>query len=947
MKRLTDNSAGRKTQGEEPRSQGTAAILEPPVFRLQILRSLRLHARLAALTAGIVLTLMLAAHFLMRPVYTAQSLVYVQPSPPGVMDAGPRGSWPYDALSYDSYIQQQVRAVSRPDILEAAVKMAGPGVWQRGGESLQSAADRLAKLIQVQREGNSYQVAISLSGSDKESIARTVNAVTQAYLAGAHKDEIAGSDARATMLREERDRVQSALGTDMAEQAALSKQLGVANAASGTSDPYTEQLNTLRAELLKARADHDQAAAQLTALDGAGRKSPAMAAAADEVVASDAGLSAMKTSMSQRRSQLIAQMATLAPANPVYQQDQTELKQLDHALAGMTADLQDKAEQRLDSKLRSDLARTAGVEVRINQQLAAMTAAATTGTPKIQRANELTSDIARLQQRFAEIDNRLHNEELQSNAPGSVHLSSVAQVPIRADAGLRHKLLLLALPMALCFGLSAAILAGQFDRQLHTPGDVEHLLGFAPMGVLPEPSSVPAAVEQEYLLRLAAGIDHATATSSVRTYLLTGVGNAETGRLARELGTMLARMGRRTLTIDAGTVLAPPETSEGVADDEQNKEGSVVEQNLRRLSAANDVVLISAPPVLLSSGTEYLARFADATLLVLESGKTEKAELGRAARLLERIQAPGVGAVLTSISARSAEPEFRTDLAAIEVRLQARHEGDQLRLHEAKASEWPSLKKPQPADEHETTGPSAPAAETPRRAQETGPRALASTSSEMLIENPVEEKRPDAEAAIFAAAVSETPVPEAPASIPRVEPSRQTVPEPGRVFRPSPIGTQADPGVSNRGGSLAANSVPAKPIAAEKNMPLPAQALPQNDRKASSGSVRRDEVERAPAIARPLPKVDLRKGWPLFRKEPKSIPEPAVDQAASSLAEGSLNPEPEVLARERTQSAGDRNRSRKKSYIEYVVGPSDPSIEPDDVVILPPKMPGQYGRPRR
>jgi uncharacterized protein involved in exopolysaccharide biosynthesis len=659
---------------------------EQPVFRIQLMRSLRLHRKLALGVAAGIFVLMMAAHFAIRPSYTATSVVYVQPSPQPVV-AAQTANWSYDSRTYDAFIQQQVQAVTRPDILEAAIHATGPGVFQMPHESVQSAADRLGKMLNVQREGSSYQVSIALTGKDKNKTARIVNAVTAAYLAATRNDEFAGSAERIAMLRDESDRIQKALSADYAEQAALSKQLGVANATTGNTDPYSAQIDTLRAELLKARADHDQAEAELNALTSGGPHSAALATATQKILQSDAGLSAMKGAMSQRRSRIIAQMSQLKPANPVYHQDEAELNKLNQSLDQMTAKLQTQAERQVDAQVRADLDRTGAVDAQLTSQLNATTSLATTATPKMQRANELNADILRLQQRYAAIDTRLHNVELDSSAPAAVHLSSAAQPPVSPNGGMRHKLVLLALPFALFFGLFSALAANALDRHVHTPGDVQHILGFAPLGVLPEPTHVTPAVEQEYLLRLAAGIDHAAASAHAKTFVVTGVGTSETSDLAHALGTTLARIGRRTLTLDSASVLAPSEAH--LAEGHAAPEGSVIEQNLRRLSAANEVVLIDAPPLLLSAGTEYLARFTDATLLVCDSGRTPRSDVTRAAQLLDRIQAPGVGAILTSIPPRTADPEFLADLKATQDRLLSTARSP--RRSEMESDTWRSL----------------------------------------------------------------------------------------------------------------------------------------------------------------------------------------------------------------------------------------------------------------
>jgi Mrp family chromosome partitioning ATPase len=73
---------------------------------------------------------------------------------------------------------------------------------------------------------------------------------------------------------------------------------------------------------------------------------------------------------------------------------------------------------------------------------------------------------------------------------------------------------------------------------------------------------------------------------------------------------------------------------------------------------------------LISAETEYLARFADVTILIAEAGKTTKAQLVRAARLLERVQIPGMAAVINKIAYKRTNRATREDVSAFEARME-------------------------------------------------------------------------------------------------------------------------------------------------------------------------------------------------------------------------------------------------------------------------------------
>ena len=90
--------------------------------------------------------------------------------------------------------------------------------------------------------------------------------------------------------------------------------------------------------------------------------------------------------------------------------------------------------------------------------------------------------------------------------------------------------------------------------------------------------------------------------------------------------------------------------------------GTFVSQILNEVKDDYDIVLIDASPILISADTEYLARVADGTVLIVQSGKTTRKQLGRAANLLERLDVPGVAVTLNRISRDRVDPALVRDV---------------------------------------------------------------------------------------------------------------------------------------------------------------------------------------------------------------------------------------------------------------------------------------------
>jgi uncharacterized protein involved in exopolysaccharide biosynthesis len=94
---------------------------DQPLFRLNLLRALQLHRRLALGIASGRSAAGLAYVVKAWPVYTAQSQIYVQPVQSKVMASGNDSELPINSAAYDSFVQQQVQSASNPDVLMSAL----------------------------------------------------------------------------------------------------------------------------------------------------------------------------------------------------------------------------------------------------------------------------------------------------------------------------------------------------------------------------------------------------------------------------------------------------------------------------------------------------------------------------------------------------------------------------------------------------------------------------------------------------------------------------------------------------------------------------------------------------------------------------------------------------------------------------------------------------------
>lgn len=647
-------------------------------FHLDLRRSVQLHRRLTFgfMLAGLVLAIAYLCMFWSS--YAAQSVVAIRPSPAVLEGVAPM-RWPYsyDPAAYESYLQQQMLLMTRPDVLTAAVQKLGAGVWQRRGESEQNAAERLRNAIEVARAGSSYQISITAHAFNPATAAALANAVAASYIEAISRDQEAGNTERLAMLRGERERLQKELENDRAEQSALNSQLGVAAVGSPVPEHYNEDIARIHEELVKARTEHDEAAARLTSMDGRnGRSSVEVAAEAGRMVAADPAFTALKNGLLQRRAKLVGQMAALTPAQVQYKHDASELAKVDASLNAAAKDAHAKAIAGIQDQLRTDLESTAATEARLNEQLAKMTRVAASAAPKLQRSGDLAGDIARLQNRYAVVDEQLQNEMLEVNTPAMAQLAAAAVAPLHpANSGVIRNAAVLFLAFVL-FGLAAAVIAHKSDPRIYTAADVERVLGFAPIAQLPNFAEVTEEAAEEHLLRLATVIDYACEEGSLRRCVFTGASpGAGTTTLAHRVKEALETLGRRAVVVDA-TEPAPAEPSIESRIDEILAEGFGTEKSPETSAAGQggvdsgllreSLVLIDAAPITVSAETEYLARLADCAIVVVESGVTTRAQLRWVATVLQRVNLNRMGFVLNSVKLGTADPTFRHAVQEVE-----------------------------------------------------------------------------------------------------------------------------------------------------------------------------------------------------------------------------------------------------------------------------------------
>ena len=306
---------------------------------IHVLESLRRHRALIGVILFVLLSLSgIVLYGRRHPIYEATCRIYISPASPKALTDDKQQIGPYE-----NFLAEQLNTVTRYDVLAAALEKLPRSSWAYCGPTEARAIAYLQKSLKVERIGESFEAEMSLEGPDARSVADLVNTIANTYIDKARHEEFFERDQRLAILHDEEGHLQTQLAQKESQEQQLFRDLGVGSVDAKESSPYNDQIAKLHADLQEATEQLNLAESSLGALQAGGVNSNAMQAAAQDVAATDPGLISLKSSLAAQRGTLVQQMAGLTPSNPVYKQDEEQLKSIDAQIAKNTADLQKKA----------------------------------------------------------------------------------------------------------------------------------------------------------------------------------------------------------------------------------------------------------------------------------------------------------------------------------------------------------------------------------------------------------------------------------------------------------------------------------------------------------------------------------------------------------------------------------------------------------------------------
>lgn len=697
---MTQTPSMRDATASPPSPTGEATPASGVGRRLAPLRSWRRHRALAAaLFTGVLALGAPLAWWKGRASYGTEAAVRVSPTFAKVLQDDEELRLP-SYTQYRQFVQQQVRTIQRYETVVAGLDRMGPqrALWQEDGESDRHAAERLMAAMTVKPVPDTYLVTVGLEGHDPSGLAEVVNAVVEAYLAAQLDDEFFGIGERVKQLEGERTQLAVAIDQQAGELARLAGELGVTSFNETGTNPYDQVLAAQEDLLARERQKRVEADARLAALDQAQLREGTLDvdAAADAAAAQDPSLSATRLVLMKWRGEVLEQLSGLTADHPGRPALERQLREIDselttardQAAAGARARISGErktaaARERSRAQAEADQARES--EQRLAEQVNGLRDRVAAYTASYQQALNLRAAIARDRKQLNRIADRIQFLTIEQRSPGFVRMVSPARTPDAPVKGGRRNLLALVGIVALLLAAAAPIALDRFDPRVIAPNDLSKVLGFPPLGWTAEAAGDGNEVAADQLRRLALALERERRVHGSQRFVFSGV-TAESGvsRSVLDAGRELGQLGLRVLAIDCNPRSpdpryrgsAPAGGLAAVVDGSLQPVEAVVPAGaalparvplgaaaggtplaplhafraaLDTWSEAYDILLLDAPPLLRDADAELIVQSADAAVLVVAAGRILPDAVRRAARILERISPPVVGALLTRV----------------------------------------------------------------------------------------------------------------------------------------------------------------------------------------------------------------------------------------------------------------------------------------------------------
>jgi polysaccharide biosynthesis transport protein len=590
---------------------------------------------------------------------------------------------------YREYVNHLSKTVLRYDVLARALAMLRekgidpkPPAW-----SDRKYIEKLQTTLYVKPVLDTYMVRVGIQGGkqDKEHLHELVNAAMAAFLETSKDEQIYGSSERLNMLQDTASKLRGEIGEMEKARVVLGEQLGLTTFTDNAQNPYDNLLAQSRERLAAAENERTNADAVLKAFVNQREVPAEFGRSLLEMRLQDLGLQTMRTEVTKRVEELNQQISGLESKHPARAPGEAEIKALQQRLKAKEDEFDRQTYEVFRQRFQATLNQKLQVEQELRAALQQLESQSNKFAMTFQNAMHLTKGIREREERQQQIRERLNYLDTERHALGFVRLVTPA-LPAEMPSGVgKTKLLIGLIAAAFAAALGIPILIDMLDRRIRSVTEAEKLMGIPAAGWQIRREDLPTQLfSEDQTRRFVSALIRIRNRNNRQTFAFSSVkSSGGTTTIILDTANALQQLGARVLVLEANT-FSPfagfdafrPGLTEYLAGDAELAAlthrylhqgspinvvgvGSQRTAGLKRLdllmqavatwNQQYDYVLVDLPPVLLSADTEMLIEALGQIFLVVEAEAVLKGEVGRARRLLHKIDPEAVGLFVNSV----------------------------------------------------------------------------------------------------------------------------------------------------------------------------------------------------------------------------------------------------------------------------------------------------------
>jgi succinoglycan biosynthesis transport protein ExoP len=664
------------------------------------------------ITVGILVVGLLGVVVGVKPFYSADAVIKIEPVVPKVLYGKEEASiMPY----YDDFVRTQINQVKSYPVLSRALEIyREKGFnWQLPEESTEQAAGRLAVRLNIAQLRDTQLFALTMTSRRKEGLAEIINATVEAYLETIGDEQMNKDASRLSFLRNRKLEIEKELADKYSILQKISAKYAVGITDEKNIYVYLQAIVDLTQQLVKATSSRIQVESKLKELVNQMEKLTVIdiTSDVDEWVEKDQAIRDNRIQLSRKLQDMRLFLAGVKENHPDRQEYKESLNRLNEVQESMLERSREVGEKVLRGKLLSDqnkkileleteYAAALKTEEKLRSELKEAEQKATDVNTQMMKASTLRTTIQRLQDSLLRIDERIDQLEVESRSPGRIALMTVARPPDQPSAGKRSKMMIMVVLVSLVSGIGYAVARDKLDDRIHSASDIERVLGFAPTGHILEPRQEPGLIEDPYRVVLdhpysqlaehykaiafALSVEHDQHQSSIYTCLSL---NQEEGTSTFITNALSALKGNPQKKILVDLNVWNPLTQKIISNNGQGlwdvmegdctlKEAIVTDSPfpfhilpiggwqkankslfqefgldamVQILRKDYEFIMFDSPPLMLSTDAKFISQLADVTVLVVTAEEVREKELFRAVKTLDHIGVEVISVILNRV----------------------------------------------------------------------------------------------------------------------------------------------------------------------------------------------------------------------------------------------------------------------------------------------------------